>query len=180
MQCADVPPAAFRMTQDSARSGLSIVAERLPLVARAERRQRPADYYERNLAMVTLAVGSRHLGANAELLEDGTMKVTSSALAEAAKDPDLGLRWPSMKPKLSGEAANAEDDFRLANRMKSRTQILMERDDMTRAEAEAYLEQTAKDLEREEQLIPAPEPPVFRPVNGQPADEQAGEIPGDE
>lgn len=164
MQCADVPPAAFRLTQDSARSGLSIVAERMPLVARAERRQRPAGYYERDLAKVTCAVGAKHLGNNAAVLTAAGVKVPVSKLAEAAANPDLSLRWPSMKPKLTGEAANSEDEFRLANRMKSRTQILIERDDMTREEAEAYLEQTAKDLGREAELVPEPEPEADPPA----------------
>jgi hypothetical protein len=177
MQCADVPPAAFRLQQDAARSGLSIVAERLPLVQRAEGRQRPFGFYERDLARVTCIVGASHLGRNAEILKDGGMRVSASMLQAAGDDPDLSCRWPSMKPKLTGQAADAEDEFRLKNRMKSRTQILVERDDMTREEAEAYLDQTAKDLEREDKVLPPPtaitDPPAD--AGGQSADEDTQE-----
>jgi hypothetical protein len=153
MQCADVPPAAFRMIQDSARSGLSIVGERLPLVQRAERRQRPAGFYERDLARVTMAVGSAHLGANAVELRHEGLRVSASLLLECAADPDLTLKWPSMKPKLSGPEADQSDTWKLENGLKSRTQILMEREDLTREEAEAHLVQVAKDLKREEELL---------------------------
>jgi hypothetical protein len=167
MQCADVPPAAFRLTQDSAKSGLSIVAERMPLVQRAERRQRPAGYYERDLCRVTCVVGAKHLGspANAQILKDSGVKVSPTLLQEAGDDPDISLRWPSMKPKLQGAEANAEDAFRLQNKMKSRTQILIERDDMTREEAEAYLKQTAEDLEREKKLLPESDPIAKPPAD---------------
>jgi hypothetical protein len=168
MQCADVPPSSFRMVQSSGRSGLSIVAERMPLIARAQRRQRPAGYYELDLARVTLHVGGRHLNANAEQLAHEGLRVSAGLLAEAAANPDLTLRWPSMKPKLEGQEASAEDDARLKNRMKSRTQILIERDDMTREEAEAYIEQTAKDLAREQELLGAATV-ATPPAAGQPA-----------
>lgn len=180
MQCADVPPAAFRLTQDAAASGLSIVAERMPLVQRAERRQRPAGYYERDLARVTCAVGAKHLGNNARLLDHEAMRVSASALEAAASNPDLSLRWPSMKPKLTGQEANTEDAFRLENRLKSRTQILIERDDMTRDEAEAYLDQTAKDLEREEKLLGEPDPIDPPPASGAKKTVADGSSDGDE
>ncbi len=176
MQCADVPPAAFRMVQDSARSGLSIVAERMPLVQRAERRQRPANSYERELARLTCLVGSKHLGANSAALGDDAMKAGAARLAEAAARPDLCNRWPSMKSKLTGQDAILEDQARLKEGMKSRTQILIERDDMTREEAEAYLEQTAKDLERERKLLQDSDPAGPTPVHQTPPPAKPGPV----
>jgi hypothetical protein len=113
------------------------------------------------------------------------MKVSAARLDEAAVNPDLALRWPSMRPKLTGEAADAEDKFRLENGLKSRTQILIERDDMTRPEAEAYLEETAEDLKREAAMLadatpeeePDPDAPPEKTSTGNSADDEDDDTP---
>jgi len=159
MQCADVPPAAFRMLQDSARSGASIVAEQLPLIARAKGRRRAFASYEADLCRVTLRVGAAHLAANGRPI--------AGALDEAAGDPRLSLRWPEIGGRIVDPQRDQEDDYRLRNRLASRTQILMERFEFTREEAEAYLERTAEDLEKEAALLgaaPAPAPKAASPT----------------
>lgn len=152
MQCAGVPTSFFRLIQDSAASGAAIVAEQLPLILRAEGRQRPFGYYERDLARVTLQVGAAHLAAN--------QIADAEQLRQAAADPGLTLRWPCMRPRLVTAEEDASNTVALEQKTKSRTQIVMERENLTREEAEAYLEQVAQDLEREQALFSALAPAV--------------------
>lgn len=158
-----VPPATVRLIQDSARSGVSIVAEQIPLILWAKSRQRPFACYEDSLAKLCLTVGAKHLEAQ----DFDEYRATASQLALAADEPGLTLRWPSMYPKLPGEETDRADQWSLDNKLRSRTQILMERENLTREEAEAQLEETAKDLEREQELFASataePEPPNHTP-----------------
>jgi hypothetical protein len=146
MQCAGVPPSFFRLVQDSASSGLAIIAEQLPLILRAEGRERTFGYYEAELAKVTLAVGASHLGRNG-------IAAAAEQLRQAAADPGLTLRWPCLRPKLSGVEANASNKIALDEKTISRTMIVMQRENLTREEAEQYLDQVARDLEREQALF---------------------------
>ncbi len=148
MECAQVPPTAFRMIQGTAPSGASIVAEQLPLTNRAKGRQRPFGFYEQDLARVTLRVGAAHLSANGI--------ATAGRLAEAADHPDLTLRWPRIGGRVPDPTRDAEDQWRLTNRLASRTLIVMERNSFTREEAEAYLDQVELDLQREAARAPEP------------------------
>jgi hypothetical protein len=50
LECNNCPPAEIRMDQSGAKSGLAIVMEQLPLVIRAQGRQRAYLRYERDLA----------------------------------------------------------------------------------------------------------------------------------
>jgi hypothetical protein len=144
-----VPPSTVRLVQDAARSGISIVAEQIPLILWAESRQRPFSHYEDNLAKLVLTIGAKHLDAQ----DFDEYRATAGQLATVADEPCLVLRWPSMYPKLPGEERDRGDEWLLTNKLRSRTQILMERESLTREEAERQLEETAEDLKREQEIF---------------------------
>jgi hypothetical protein len=144
------------MVQDSARSGVSIIAEQAPLILWAQSRQRPFAHYEECLARLVLTVGALHLSNQAgETLATlpETVKASVSDLEEAAYDPQLTLRWPKMYPDMPGPDQDASDDWLLQHQMASRTSLLMRRENMTRDEARKYLEEIAEDLDIEDRLM---------------------------
>ena len=144
-----VPPSVIRMTQDSVRSGVAIVAEQLPLIAWAETRQVPFGFYEEDLARLVLLAGTRHMGRQ----KVAEYQVTASQLGIVLENPGLSLKWPNMYPRIPGQDQDTSDQFRLDNKLVSRTMLLMEREQLTREEAEAKLQQIADDLESEEKLF---------------------------
>lgn len=149
LEMVGVPPASIRMVQDSARSGVSIVAEQVPLILWAEGRQRPFAGYEDDLARLVLTVGARHLGAQG----DAGCRATADDLEAAAADPGLVLRWADLWPSLPGGDRDRADQWLLDHALGSRTQVLMRRDKLTREEAEARLKEIAEDRERERALF---------------------------
>ena len=165
-----VPPATIRMTQESARSGVSIVAEQIPLILWAKSRQRPFACYEDQLATLVLRVGATHLNSqdvgNPHLDE---YKATASQLEEAADNLSLALRWPKMFPDMPGIEQDQADQWLLDNHLTSRTQVLMRRESMTREEAEDALEEIAEDLVKEQEMFAALAPEVAEPPNADPA-----------
>ena len=155
LEMCGVPPATVRMIQDSARSGVSIIAEQTPLVDWAKSRQRPFGHYEDSLARLVLTLGARHFEASRDL--DLEYDVTAQQLAAAAPDPGLMLRWPKMYPQIPGAEMDQSDQWLLDNGLSSRTQLLMRRECLTREEARQHLEETADDLEWEHRLFGRPE-----------------------
>ena len=144
-----VPPSVIRMTQDSVRSGVAIVAEQLPLMQWAKKRQKPFAYYEEELIRVVLHVAEMHLGRQ----EVEEYQATSRDLQVVAEHPGLVLKWPSLYPRIPGQDQDQADEFRLEHRLVSRTMLLMEREDLSREEAEERLEEIAEDLKRERELF---------------------------
>jgi hypothetical protein len=139
-----VPPVAVRMEQAGARSGVSIVAEQIPLAQWAERRTRPYSRYERDLARLVLRAGSV-LGS-------------AAGLAEAAEaEGGLTLRWPEMLVELPGPERDSHDQWMLDAGLMSKTQWLMLREHLTQEEAEQRLAdiQDERLAERETMTPPA-------------------------
>lgn len=157
-----VPPSVIRMTQDSVRSGVAIVAEQLPVIAWAKARQKPFGFYEEELARLVLKIGAAHLGDQAE----DEYKATADDLATVSAHPGLVLKWPNMYPRIPGEDTDRADQFRLDTRLASKTILLMERECLTREEAEDRLEEVAEDLKREQELFADVEPEVAKAVGG--------------
>lgn len=155
MEMMGVPPAAVRMVQDSARSGVSIVAEQIPLITWAECRQRPFAYYEQALAELFLKVGAKVLGGQ----RAGAHQATAGQLEAAAREL-VSLRWPKMYPEMPGPEADASDQWLLDNGLASRVTVLMQREKWTREEAEAYLDEIAEDLQAEREKAGPPAPPA--------------------
>ena len=161
LETIGVPPATIRMVQASAKSGLAIVAEQLPLILWATGRQRPFAVTERELARVTIKVGEavlHRLGAAAPAwLDPGQADV-------------LALRWPSLVPDVPaiGAEADAADQRSLALGILSRIQLVMRRFNLTREAALAHLQAVADDLAEEAKLGLPPIPTTTLP----------GETPG--
>ena len=161
LETIGVPPAAVRMVQASAKSGLAIVAEQLPLILWATGRQRPFAVTERELARVTIKVGEavlHRLGA------------PSPAWLDPGQADVLALRWPSLVPDVPaiGEEADAADQRSLALGILSRIQLVMRRFNLTREAALAHLQAVAADLAEETKLGLPPIPTTTLP----------GETPG--
>lgn len=167
LEMEGVPPVAIRMAESSVSSGAALIAEQIPLVNAAKHRQRKASVEEDRLAKVVLTVGAAHLGS--QQVEEYT--VTSAALAAAAESPGLVLRWPALWPKIPGTEADQSDQWLLDNGLVSRTQLVMERHSLTEEEAEAYLEQVAKHLKRERELMAEAMPPPPETPDDEQADD---------
>ena len=157
-----VPPSVIRMTQDSVKSGVAIVAEQLPLIQWANKRKRAFGYYEDELARLVLKVGSKHLGSQ----EDDEYRATAAGLEMVSRNPGLVLKWPNMYPRIPGEDTDRADDFRLEKKLTSKTMLLMERECLTREEAEERLDEIAKDLKREQELFSEVEPDLGSALGG--------------
>lgn len=169
MEMCGIPPAVVRMVQDSAKSGVAIVAEQLPVITWAKRRQRPFGYYEDELARLVLKVGARHLGSQAGM----DYRATARDLEAVAEEPGLTLHWPSLYPRIPGQDADTVDQFRLDHGLVSRTMLLMEREQLTREEAEGRLEEIAEDLARERELFAEAFPPAVSQLTSQDEKDEA-------
>lgn len=157
-----VPPSIIRMTQESVRSGVAIVAEQLPVIAWAKSRQKPFEKYEDALAKLVLKIGARHLGSR----EVEEYQATAEDLERVSSRPGLVLKWPNMYPRIPGEDQDRADEFRLEKRLVSKTMLLMERECLTREEAEERLEEIAEDLNREKELFADIEPDLGTALGG--------------
>jgi hypothetical protein len=169
----NIPPAAFRMTQTGASSGLQVVAESMPIVEWAAARQDLFAGFEDRLARVVFAVAAWHLTQpeNAEGRPD--YPATAAQLDAAAAAPALTLRWSSLKPELTGKAADDSDYFEVDNGLASRLEIVMRRRQITRAEALDVLRQIADDAADLAALEPPP-PPGLALANAAAAAQIAG------
>lgn len=157
-----VPPSVIRMTEDSVRSGVAIIAEHLPVIGWAKSRQPEFAFYEEDLARLVLKIGAGHLGSQ----NDEEYKVTASDLEIASQHPGLELKWPNMYPRIPGEDQDRADQFELDTKLISKTMLLMQRECMTREEAEEMLEEVAEDLKREQELFSEIEPEITQAVGG--------------
>src|SRR6185503_13196347 len=130
LQMVGVPPGTIRMDASAVASGIARVAEHIPLIQWAEGRQRAFGYYEDSLAKLVLKIGAAHLLRNAGRMQG--LSVTAKQLDAAARDFGMRLRWPDMYPDLPGEDRDRSDQWRLDNRLGSKTSILMRREKLTR------------------------------------------------
>lgn len=146
------PKAALRMDVDALRSGASIAQEQAPLADWAKARQRPFTAYEDALAYLTLRVGAAHLGAQAF----GEYAATAAQLEAAADDTTpLTVRWPVMRPALSGQDKDLHSGFLLDHRLTSRVELVKDEHGLTDEEAREHLRKIADDLKWERELFGA-------------------------
>lgn len=129
LEMLGVPPAAVRMEQSGARSGISIAAEQQPLAQWAQSRQRPYSYYERSLARVVLRVAAVAADAGVDV------GAAASDLVRASEDTALTLRWPDLAALPPGPDRDAHDQWMLDNGLMSRKHWLMQREHLTEEEA---------------------------------------------
>jgi hypothetical protein len=170
-----VPPSLIRMVQSGARSGLSIQSEQLPVVNWVEgRRGAWADYEDDAARMAMTVAWNRYAAAG--------MTTEANLCREVLEDWSLTIRWGSLYTMLPGQERNMEDDWRLERGLVSKIGILMERSDMTEAEALETLQR----VEQQNQMVASlgiepglPQPPPMdmgmgAPLPGEP-DAQQGQ-----
>jgi hypothetical protein len=151
LQANGVPPAAVRMEQVSAQSGVAIVAEQIPVLRFQQARRQPFTLYEQQLARLVFAVARSHAENNeVEGFFECSVQEMSDAYYEAS---DLSMRWPRSLDSMLQEQQTATNQFLLDNYLASRTQLAMQIFDMDRKEAEKYIAEVAKDVEREKKLF---------------------------
>jgi hypothetical protein len=139
LETNNIPEAAVRFTASAGRSGMSIQAEQMPLIQWARGRQPQFAHYESCLAQLVFEVSASQLSPS-KMYED------------ALKDFELSVRWSEIYHDVPGPERDRADDWLLAHGMTSKTQILMKRTNMTRAEVLAELESVARDLKEEAEI----------------------------
>lgn len=137
LEMHSVPPVLIRMIQSGARSGASIQAEQLPLLAWIESRRSMWALYEEAAARMALSVGAAHLRANGEARD-------AAALERELADWQFSVHWPPLYVQLPGPERDAADDWRLQRGLVSKVGILQERYDFTEEEAFEALEKVAE------------------------------------
>ncbi|MDE2509032.1 MAG: hypothetical protein KGM43_17640 [Planctomycetota bacterium] len=120
-----------------AASGVAIVAENGPILDWAEQRRQPFSHYEQEVAVVACAVGASHLREYEPAI--------AAELESAANNPGFSMRWGPLYFPLPGPDRDASDAFRLDRGLASSIDILQEREDLTREQAIARIEQIKED-----------------------------------
>jgi hypothetical protein len=158
-----IPRSAIRLEQQSAASGVAIIAEQWPLITRAKKRRMLAACVEAELARVCLQVAGNYYGRG--------------DLRAAALDPKLTLGWPEVQISMPGPDKDTADDWELSHGIKSKIQVLMDRRGLTREEAIAELAQIQEDNEALQAMgiDPAPPKPATPGDGTGPEDESGGE-----
>lgn len=154
LEMNNVPLAAVRLDQARAESGIQIIAEQLPLAMFAESRRLPFGHYERDLASVLFRVAASHVENNFEATGGELLGMRVEELWEAAEaSADMQLVWP---PGLT-EQLKANDwqrnQFRIDNKLVSRTMLVMELEGLDRTLAEDRVRRIAQDMAFEEELF---------------------------
>lgn len=151
------------MRGGNAASGVSIIAEQLPIIEECEARQMLAESTEKDLAAVTLMTVAKWL----EGMGDGA---TIAPIQAAIADFDMSVQWPPLTKNRPGPDYDAHLQFELVNGLVSPVQVLMEMTGMTEQEA---IEHFAKKAEHDAYLQSIAPPPPEMPVdpNAEPGDE---------
>lgn len=156
-----VPPVLIRMIQSGARSGASIQAEQLPLLAWVEARRSMWSFYEDDAARMAVTVGAAHLGRNNVLLDAGK-------LGNALADWQFTIHWPQLYVQLPGPERDQADDWRLDHGLVSKIGILMERGDYSEDEAFEVLLKVQQQNDRLKAAGIEPGPPPVNPFGPPP------------
>lgn len=135
-----VPASTIRMTQQGGTSGVAIMSEQLPLIERAEARQRTFEYFEQKIAKKCLQIARVQL-QSAEIVDDATfqyvatyIQIIDAALADF--DANFRMIWPIMTKNRPGPERDAHDAFQFNFNTKSRTTMTSE--DLNIPEEEAF------------------------------------------
>jgi len=135
-----VPASTIRMTQQGGTAGVAIMSEQLPLIERAEARQRTFEYFEQKIAKKCLQIAKIQL-SNAEIVDDATyqyvatyIQIIDAALADF--DANFRMIWPIMTKNRPGPERDAHDAFQFNFNTKSRTTMTSE--DLNIPEKEAF------------------------------------------
>lgn len=140
LESAQIPKSAVRMEQDTARSGVAIIAEQIPLLNRARKRRRPFQIYESQIARKILLCAGNYYD--------------DPALVQAAHEGTLTLGWSD--PSIPFPSVDRNEIYKgeIEMGVRSRLQIIQEVYGCDRDRALAILEQIAQDKKDEDRLLP--------------------------
>jgi len=152
-----VPASTIRMTQQGGTSGVAIMSEQLPLIERAEARQRTFEYFEQKIAKKCLQIAKIQL-SNAEIVDDATfqyvatyIQIIDAALADF--DANFRMIWPIMTKNRPGPERDAHDAFQFNFNTKSRTTMTSEDLNIPEEEAFAKVQKELYYLSKENMII---------------------------
>jgi len=152
-----VPASTIRMTQQGGTSGVAIMSEQLPLIERAEARQRTFEYFEQKIAKKCLQIARVQL-QSAEIVDDATfqyvatyIQIIDAALADF--DANFRMIWPIMTKNRPGPERDAHDAFQFNFNTKSRTTMTSEDLNIPEKEAFAKVQKELYYLAQENMII---------------------------
>lgn len=152
-----VPASTIRMTQQGGTSGVAIMSEQLPLIERAEARQRMFEYFERKIAKKCLQIAKAQL-QSAEIVDEATfqyvatyIQIIDAALADF--DANFRMIWPIMTKNRPGPERDAHDAFQFNFNTKSRTTMTSEDLNIPEEEAFAKVQKELYYLSQENMII---------------------------
>lgn len=152
-----VPASTIRMTQQGGTSGVAIMSEQLPLIERAEARQRTFEYFEQKIAKKCLQIAKIQL-FNAEIVDEATyqyvatyIQIIDAALADF--DANFRMIWPIMTKNRPGPERDAHDAFQFNFNTKSRTTMTSEDLNIPKEEAFAKVQEELFYLSQENLII---------------------------
>lgn len=184
-----VPASAVRMQQQGGTSGVAIMSEQLPLIERAESRQRLFEHIECKVAKKTLMIALAQLqnaippeAAGIPVMPtvdemgmpipmDPAMAQLQMALAEIqalqmaieAIDSSFRMIWPVLTKNRPGPDRDAHDMFQLNSMTSSRTQMLAEDRNIPEQEAFEEVMKTFQYVQQENMAMAAAQAPLMPP-----------------
>jgi hypothetical protein len=173
-----VPASTVRMEQQGGTSGVAIMSEQLPLIERAEARQRVFEYFERKIAKKCLTVCLQQI-LSAEVIDDASamyaqqqVMILQDALANF--DANFRMIWPIMTKNRPGPERDAHDAFQLNFNLQSRTQMLADDLNIPVEEAFAKIQQTMQLAQQENTMLAAAQAPLAPPAPEEEKPEKGG------
>lgn len=180
-----VPASTIRMTQQGGTSGVAIMSEQLPLIERAEARQRTFEYFERKIAKKCLQIAAKQL-STAEIADEmqaeyvyGTLAMINAALADF--DSNFRMIWPILTKNRPGPERDAHDAFQFNFQTKSRTSMTAEDLNIPKEEAFSKVQEEFYYLTQENMMAAQAQmaaQAVQAQMMPQPAPEQTGKEGG--
>lgn len=184
-----VPASAVRMQQQGGTSGVAIMSEQLPLIERAESRQRLFESIERKIARKTLEIAAAQLRSaippelqampvmptvdemGMPIPMDPALAQVQNALAEvealemavAEIDANFRMVWPVLTKNRPGPDRDAHDMFQLNAMTSSRTQMLAEDRNIPEEEAFQEVMKTMQYIQQENMALAAAQAPMMPP-----------------
>lgn len=196
-----VPASVVRMQQQGGTSGVAIMSEQLPLIERAESRQRLFESIERKIAKKTIEVALAQLSAaippEAQGMQpmpttdemgmpipmDPAFAALNTALAEAQAlefalqnlDASFRMVWPVLTKNRPGPERDAHDMYQLNSMNSSRTQMLAEDRNIPEDEAFQEVSKTFSYIQQENMMMAAAQAPLMPPpVEGEGGEDESG------
>lgn len=174
-----VPASTIRMEQQGGTSGTAIMSEQLPLIERAEARQRMFEYFERKIAKKCLTVCLQQILTAETVDEAAAMYAGQQAMiiqdALANFDASFRMIWPIMTKNRPGPERDAHDAFQLNFQQKSRTEMIADDLKIPIEEAFAKMQQTMSLIQQENMMLAAAQAPLAPPPEEGSGDKKEGQ-----